>query len=40
MGYRFILNKLAQLCGFYLETPLLVPSMLCSWLVMERKYYN
>jgi len=25
---------------FYLETPLLVPSMLRTWLVMERKYWN
>jgi len=25
---------------FYLETPLLVASMLCTWLVMERKYWN
>jgi len=25
---------------FYLETPLLVPSMLCTWLGMERKYWN
>jgi len=25
---------------FYLETPLLVPSILCTWLVMGRKLWN
>jgi len=25
---------------FYLETPLLVPSILCTWLVMGMKLWN
>jgi len=33
-------NWIRSIMRFYLETPLLVPSMLCSCQVMERKYWN
>jgi len=33
-------KRISSIFRFYLETPLLVPSMLCTWLVMERKYLS
>jgi len=36
--YLFLENLLNYAVLFTVDTPLLFPSMLCTWLEMERKY--
>jgi len=39
-GLTNYFNRINSIIRFYLETPLLVPSMHCARLVMEGKYWN